>query len=1180
MMHDQSCSCVRTTTSTQDLRSQDLGGASASSDVLSKEDVRSIAVQETWAGEVLEAVLRTWTRIREYKYRHDLSLDEEEHSVLTEQLSITSEIQRLEKAEQSLHRQLQQADYMLVNRLREDVDVKAAVIRLMDEDLQKASELCTGEDATLMSQQFSIQSEMQRLRDLEKDLHLQLEQAHLEGEVQDVSPTRWRVNGGWSSGVSIRSDSDGSDDATCFSASTRSENSILSDRTWDLTRLGDAGFPTAAVCIPLLVDDNLSKRVSVPLDSVKKGIFSSPIKCSSPVTSLYQESSETMDETMETSCTTSSDLDLQLEQAHLGLEVQDVSPTRWREDAGLSSGVSIRSDSVGSDDATSFSPSTRSDNSILSDRTWDLTPLGGAGFPTAAVRIPWLVDDALWNRVSVPPDSMKKGIFSSPNKCSSPVTSRYLESSETIDNSSTTSSFSSIPFHLPTKDTHVLIDAPIYSLDPISVDLGDSLSAPTVCSDIESEFEKCMRIREFLRENEEDVSMFSQQEVSVGSERQRLGDLDKSSLSSHFQETDYDGESQHISTNIRDGRPSPQCLGGSVHSSDYEHSLSIDCEPEGAIFCTPESSYLEIWRTSQRGSSRCANQYNETHPPVQEKTERTMLRQDENTRPFSFSMARPRAFGDYHGVSPAMEPTADIENGILSPSIICSSSSPSPSMYHESPETMDTTSLTLTEHSGVPSPTHSRFSNRKMPLKTARFAPHEDFGDDDAFVDDDSLSALSTGCSIVESSKGGSLLNRVANVLFGDTESLVPTFSSLDRRLFYHYNFAKRDERQGVSPTVEPTADIDKGISSPILICSSSHPVPSMYHERPETMNTTNVTFTEHTGVLPSSPTHSRFSNHKMPLKTARLAPHEAFGDDDVSVDDDSLSALSTGCSIVESSKGGSLLNTVANVLFGDAESLVPNFSSLDRRLFNRYNFAERDERQGVSPTMEPTADIEKGISSPIPIYSSSRSVPSIYHEPPEAMDTTSVTFTEHTAALPSSPIHFRCSNHKMPLKTAGMGPHEGLNDDDASVDDDSLSVLTTGTGCFVEESSKGGSLLNTVADVLFGEKKYLVRTFCSHRKLLYCRSYQGGASFGMATALLCIQLHIHFAFLLPLPAVAILPVVAVWVEVHTAHDVDEAKLGVIATILSLSIKLFTAYYSSSSSSTIREIVYTLIASI
>jgi hypothetical protein len=153
-----------------------------------------------------------------------------------------------------------------------------------------------------------------------------------------------------------------------------------------------------------------------------------------------------------------------------------------------------------------------------------------------------------------------------------------------------------------------------------------------------------------------------------------------------------------------------------------------------------------------------------------------------------------------------------------------------------------------------------------------------------------------------------------------------------------------------------------------------------------------------------------------------------------------------------------------------------------------------------------------------------------------------------------------------MPLETVRIAPHEALGDDDASVDD-SVSALSPGCS-IMESSSKGGSLLNTVANVLFGDTEYLVQTFFSsthnHRLVLYRRSYQGGASFGMATAFICMQLHIHFAFLLPLPAVAILPMVAVWVEVHTPHDVDEATLAVCATILSLSIKLFT-YYSSSS---------------
>jgi hypothetical protein len=848
MMHGQSRSCVGPITSTQDLTYQDPGRASAFSDVLlSKEDV-SMAVQETWAGGVVEAVHRTLTRIREY--RNDLSLDEEDHGVLSDQLSITSEVQRLGKAEQSLHWQLQQADSLLVNRLREGVDVKAAVIGLM-EDLQKTSELYDGEDASLISQQFSIQSEMLRLRDLEKDLHLQLEQAHLGGEVQDVSPTRWRV-----------------DDA--------------------------------------------------------------------------------------------------------------------------------------SDDATSSSPITRSDVSIASDRTWEL--IWDARLPTAAMRSPWCwVGGNSSNRVSMPPASIKKGIFSSPIKGSNPVPSLDHQPPKTMDTASTTSSFSSIPFHLPTSDPHVLVDAPLYSLDPIFVELGDSLSAPTVCPDIESEFEEWMRIRE-LRDTEQDVPvcMFSQQELSVGSEIQRLDDLDKYVLSSQFQEAHCDGESQQVPTHIRDGRPSLRCMGDSVRSSDSEHSLSSVCEPVGAILCTLETSCLEIWQQDI------------------DSMERGTLRQDENTCPFSFSTTRARELdlnvaNKYHvyalashGVWPkTMEPTAEIEKGILSPIIICSSSpSPGPSMYHdESPETMDTTSVTVTEHTGVTSPIHLRYSNA--------------LGDDDASVDD-SASALSPGCSIVESSKSGSLLNAVANVLFGDSESLAQTFSS--HRLLYRRNVANKYHvyaltSHGVSPTMEPTADIEKGISSPILICRSSlSSVPSMYHESPKTMDTTSMTVTEHTGVLPASPIHLRFSNHKMPLETVRIAPHEALGDDDASVDD-SVSALSPGCSIMESSsKGGSLLNTVANVLFGDTEYLVQTFFS---------------------------------------------------------------------------------STH-------------------------------------------------------------------NHRLVLYRRSYQGGASFGMATAFICMQLHIHFAFLLPLPAVAILPMVAVWVEVHTPHDVDEATLAVCATILSLSIKLFT-YYSSSS---------------
>jgi hypothetical protein len=183
-------------------------------------------------------------------------------------------------------------------------------------------------------------------------------------------------------------------------------------------------------------------------------------------------------------------------------------------------------------------------------------------------------------------------------------------------------------------------------------------------------------------------------------------------------------------------------------------------------------------------------------------------------------------------------------------------------------------------------------------------------------------------------------------------------------------------------------------------------------------------------------------------------------------------------------------------------------------------------------------------------------------------MDTTGVTVTEHTG-VPPSPILLSFSTHKMPLQTVRIAPHETLCDDDASVDD-SVSALSPCTGCsIVESSSKVGSLLNTVANVLFGDTKYLTPTFSIHHdqlQVLYRRSYQGGASFGMATALICMQLHIHFAFLLPLPAVAILPMVAAWVEVHTPHDVDEATLAVFATILSLSIKLFTTCYSSSSS--------------
>jgi hypothetical protein len=550
---------------------------------------------------------------------------------------------------------------------------------------------------------------------------------------------------------------------------------------------------------------------------------------------------------------------------------------------------------------------------------------------------------------------------------------------------------------------------------------------------------------------------------------------------------------------------------------------------------------------------------------------------------------------------------------------------PVPLLYRESPETMDTASTT-SSFSSIPFHLPTTTDPPVGVLLDAAAPVHYSLSSSSSLLDDDDPSFVGSAAVDLGDSRQSAASPTT-------TAATTTVGSDIESAFEFEERVRTREKGRDAPQQQQHEEQQQQQASRSIRTRLVSQQEPSVGSERLQRLEDHDQSCRRHisTGCQEAADWDGESPQVPTNIRYGRLSP-QGLGRDYAHSSVDSEPSLSIDCAqpqpppspdavadaVVEGEMLCTLLETSSlEVWEQDIESMESgtlrqseNFCPLSRPReldLNLKIFAKKDHVtplawHGVSPIMEPNtaAEIEKESLSPIVshVCSSPSSVPSMYHASPETMDTaTSVTVTEHTGVvvLPS-PIHLRFANHEMPLKTkARIVPHQALGnhdgdqdqDHDASVDDASWSALTIGSGCSIVESNsiitsrKGGSLWYTVvANVLFGDTKYLVQTFFSHGQL-YRRSYQGGASFGMATALICMQLHrhlqllllhiplhfhlhiIHFGFLLPLPAVvlvvvAILPFVAVWIEVHTPHNVEEATLAVLATLLSLSIKLFT----------------------